>query len=116
MTIHVFTIRQLETGRLVGQAVVCAPARYASVLWHGAERPDRRFAALAEWQAIDRELALQLPPEPLESTNPIVVLLARERGAGLAIQYLYQDRVPEDGRGAVDVAQLDLRLRQTQER
>jgi hypothetical protein len=56
MTAHHFLLTHLETGALVGQALVCAEARYASVRWKGAERLDRRFVPAPAWKAIEVEV------------------------------------------------------------
>ena len=113
MTAFTFTIRTIETGQLVGQAVLCAEARYCSVLWHGASRPDRRFATPATWKAVLAQTAEQLQPGPLERDSAIVQLLAgRDRAAAYAVQYLWQE--PADKEPADVVLELDQRLQMVQ--
>ena len=110
MTAHVFTLRLLETGRLAGQAVICARAQYASVWWAGAALPDRRLAGIQQWLAVDRQLAEQLPPGPLDRLSLIGLLLAGDRTTDITIQYLYQDPLGDVGPTAI-AAVLDQRLR-----
>jgi hypothetical protein len=45
-----FALSQLDTGRGLGHALICADARYASIAWLGAERLDRRFVELGDWR------------------------------------------------------------------
>ena len=112
MTALTLTIRTIETGQLVGQAVLCAEARYCSVLWRGALRPDRRFATPATWKAILSQVAEQLDPGPLDSA--IVQLLAgRDRASAYSVQYLWQE--PVDQAPADVVLELDQRLQMVQQ-
>jgi hypothetical protein len=109
VTACTFTIRTLETGQLIGQAVLCAEARYCSVLWRGATRPDRRFAGIDVWKAILAQLADKLEPGPLPASSPISQLISgRDRAGGHVVQYLWQEPVDAE---PMDVPQqLDLRL------
>lgn len=114
MTAFAFAIRRLETGQLVGQAVLCAEARYCSVLWRGARRPDRRFAAVDAWKAILAQLGEQLAPGPLDRDSAIQQLLCgRDRAAGLVVQYLWQE--PIDKAPADVPLELDQRLAMVQQ-
>lgn len=56
MTAHHFLITRLDTGLLVGHALLCLAARYAGVRWKGTDQLHRRFAGPAMWRAIDRDL------------------------------------------------------------
>ena len=66
MTAVTFTIRTRERGQLVGQAVLCVQARYASVMRSISPYPDRKFATIEQWKAIERELDDTLPSTPAE--------------------------------------------------
>jgi hypothetical protein len=82
-----FVLSDLETGRALGQAVVAPMARYASVLWRGATRLDRRFAPLSLWKETDAALQLGLTTGPLE--RPWTALLVPpERRQSLTVQYV----------------------------
>ena len=86
----------------------------ARVLWHGATRPDRRFATPETWKAILAEGAEHLQPGPLERDSPIVQLLAgRDRASAYAVQYLWQE--PLEAEPADVVFKLDLRLQMVQQ-
>jgi hypothetical protein len=64
-------------------------ARYASIVWRGAERLDRRYATPKQWKAIALDLQLGLPSLPLDATSSMVtVLLDANRGRGLVVQYM----------------------------
>jgi hypothetical protein len=95
VTAFVFTIRTLETGRLVGQAVICPAVRYASVQWRGALRPDRRLAPLEQWLAIDDQVADKFEGGPLTHASAIPRLLLGDRGPGYVVQYFVQEPLPE---------------------
>jgi hypothetical protein len=47
------TLTDLETGRALARALVCAEARYASILWPNASRPDRRHMSPVNWRHIE---------------------------------------------------------------
>jgi hypothetical protein len=114
MTVCTFTIRTIETGQLVGQAVLCAEARYCSVLWQGATRPDRRFATPETWKAVLSELGAQLQPGPLERDSAIALLLAGAgRVSAFSIQYLWQEPIEKEP--ADVVLELDQRLQMVQQ-
>lgn len=114
MTAYTFTIRTLETGQLVGQAVLCAEARYCSVLWRGATRPDRRFAAIETWKAVLAQLADRLEPGPLPASSPIAQLLSGpQRAGGHVVQYLWAE--PVDAAPADVPLELDQRLQMVQQ-
>lgn len=111
MTLFTFLIRERASGRTLGHAVLCPPARYVSVVWGDDQPLDRRFVPSAVWQEIDRQVAEQLPAGPLDRASAVAVALAGEHGAAVAVQYLSQEQL-EDGLtpGAVAAA-LDARLR-----
>lgn len=114
MTACTFTIRTLETGQLIGQAVLCAEARYCSVLWRGTTRPDRRFAAVDVWKAILAQLSENLEPGPLPASSPIAELISgRDRAGGHVVQYLWQEPLEAEP-GDVPL-ELDKRLQMVQE-
>lgn len=111
MTAFTFTIRTLETGQLVAHGVICPQARYASVLWRGAARPDRRLAQLERWLAIDRQVADKLEAGPLAHASAIAQLLLGDRGPGYVVQYLVQEPLPETDPASAELLRLlDARL------
>lgn len=71
-----FALSDLE-GRLLGFALVCADARYASVVALGGNRFDRRHALPADWQAIEADLG-RMPTSPLDRSSTVVRLLLDE--------------------------------------
>jgi hypothetical protein len=93
MTAYVFTIRTADTDRLVGQAVLCPPARYASVLWRGAAQPHRRLAAVERWLTIERQVSgkLQAGSFPADSAIALLFLCGT---SDYALQYLCQEQLP----------------------
>jgi hypothetical protein len=58
-----------RSGRLLGMALVCVEARYASVFWGGADRLDRLYVSPADWKAIEQHLSLGLSPSPIPHTT-----------------------------------------------
>lgn len=116
VTAVTFTIRTRERRQLIGQAVICLEARYASVQWTTSPYPDRKFATIAQWKAIQSELDLKLPAAPLEDERAIVqVLVGGDRASGVSVQYLSQEALPEGTRPDEVVVHLDQRLRQVQD-
>lgn len=86
----VFTIRTLETGSLLGQAIICPTVRYASVLWrggaaHDGERLAREVKGLNCWSpsaflAVTRVRALRQRPTA-SGDMPTLVEALRQREA-----------------------------------
>lgn len=115
MTAYTFTIRMREINQVIGQAVICAQVRYASVWWRGHSRAVRQFLALDDWKAVERELDDTLPAAALEDDSAIARALIHEslRGRYL-IHYLVQEPVADDLIGSGVATVLDQRLRQMQ--
>jgi len=105
MTAVLLSIAQLETGRTVGMALICPEARYASVMWHGAPRIDRRMASPAIWRAVIAELTPGLDAGPLARESAIVRLIADD-ASPFAIQCVWS-RPLEEVAPASTAAQLD---------
>ena len=81
-------ITSLSTGRLLGLAVVCARARYATIHWAGAAGLDHVFVPLGQWLAIEREFARGLPAGPLPASSPIVEAILAHGASDVVVQYL----------------------------
>jgi hypothetical protein len=111
---YTFTIRTRERHQLIGQAVICLEARYVSVQWTTSPYPDRRFATMEQWKAIQGELDMKLPAAPLEDQSAIVQVMVGERASGVSVQYSSQEPIPEDTRPDQVIVHLDQRLRQLQ--
>jgi len=107
-----FTIRTRERRQLVGQVVICLDARYASVLWTTSPYPDRKFATIDQWKAIQSELDMKLAAGPLDDQSMIVQVLVGERASGVSVEYLNQEPLPAGTRPDQVIVQLDQRLRQ----
>lgn len=110
----IFTLRD-GAGRFVGQAVVCAAARYASIAWRGAQRFERRFGVPAIWRAIETELSRPIPARQLKPDDPIVQLLVGDRDRPVMVQYLAQLPLAAAMAPADLVTVLDQRLRLAQQ-
>jgi hypothetical protein len=106
--IALFTFAPTDSATIIGAALVCPSARYASICWRGAERLDRCFATPADWQAIEREIT-SLPSGPLPRDWAIVRVLARDRG--FEVRYLQIEDL-EAPAPAELVRVLDNRLRE----
>lgn len=90
-----FTLTDFETGDLLGLALVCPEARYASVLAVGADRFDRRHALPTQWKEIEVDLG-RLPRSPLDRSSTVVrLLLDVERRSNVIVQPL--TGLPADG-------------------
>jgi hypothetical protein len=114
VTAVTFTIKTRERGHLVGQAVLCVEARYASVMRTTSPYPDRKFATIEQWKALERELDDKLPTTPLDDTSAIVRVLLGEKAYQVSLQYLSQEPIPEGTRPDQVVVELDQRLRMLQ--
>jgi hypothetical protein len=90
-----FTLTDFESGRLLGLALVCPEARYASVLATGADGFDRRHALPTQWKELEADLA-RLPTSPLDRSSTIVrLLLDVDRRSNVTVQPL--TGLPADG-------------------
>jgi hypothetical protein len=65
----------------VGQAIICPDARYASLMFLGASRIERRFAAPAQWRELKAVLTRRISRAPLPPDHvvPSVLLGANDR-------------------------------------
>jgi hypothetical protein len=100
VTAWTFALSSLETGRLVGLAVLCFEARYASVALVGAEHLERRHASPRAWKDIGQELAFGIPPGPLPRSSAIGRLLT---GGAASIVLQYLNTRPVDAVAPADV-------------
>jgi hypothetical protein len=83
-----FTLKDFETGQLLGLALVCPTARYTSVLAAGGTRFDRRHALPSQWKELEADLA-RLQTSPLDRSSTIVqVLLDADRRSNVIVQPL----------------------------
>jgi hypothetical protein len=83
-----FTLTDFESGQLLGLALVCPEARYASVLATGGTRFDRRHALPSQWKELEADLA-RLPASPLDRSSTIVrLLLDVDRQSNVTVQPL----------------------------
>jgi len=109
---YTFTIRSRERGQVLGQAIVCAGARYASVMRTTSPYPGRRFTNAMHWSDVERQLGGSLAA-PLTGSSAIARLLAGEQAPGLSLHYLSHERLPEGMPEAQVVEHLDEQLRLT---
>jgi hypothetical protein len=99
----VFRLFDLRTGRVVGEAVVCAPVRYAAVRVPGGDRLSRCHASVATWQRIRAVPSLGLPSGPLEDSSAIVELLVPQSlRSSVTLQYVVG--LPVDAEPALTIA------------
>jgi hypothetical protein len=104
MTATAFILTALEDGRHLGSAVVCAEARFASVLWRGMDRPDRRFVPARQWLAVEYALRDTLEPGLLPADHPVVVaLLPEDKRCGFVVQYFHRTPVADGPNVAVNL-------------
>lgn len=88
-----FVLSDSQTGRVLGHALICSKARYASIAWLGSNDIDRRFANVADWQLFEFELLQQFPPTPFKSADMVArILLPEDRRRTVSIQYV--ERLP----------------------
>jgi hypothetical protein len=85
-----FNLSDLATGGRLGFGLVCVDQRYASVLWRGEARLDRRFADPQQWNDIAHQIAVGLEPRPLMHASALVQLLVGERTA-VVVQWLSRE-------------------------
>ena len=90
-----FTLTDFETGQLLGLALVCPEAQYASVLPVGGQRFDRRDALPSHWKELAVDLA-RLSASRLDRSSTIVrLLLDVDRRSNVVVQAL--TGIPTDG-------------------
>lgn len=94
-------VTRLDTGVLVGHALLCPDARYATVRWKGADRLDRRFGAPAAWRSVDADLSIGWEKGLVASGSATSGLLVRDEQRGVvALQKFTKIPIDEDGSGA----------------
>lgn len=74
--IYRLVILRLHRDHQPGTAVVCLEARYASVLWPGADRIDRRFGTPGTWRDVIAQLAHVAVGAKIERSSAVAQLLA----------------------------------------
>jgi hypothetical protein len=120
-TLHVFVLRDLETGRQLGLGGIAPTARYVSLKFRDVDRIQRRYATASEWPEFEARRAEHFPPTPLESGHVVVqMLLPTDNRAGIKVQYLTEYRVTvaesQELFTRLDAALVQLRLVPKQER
>jgi hypothetical protein len=101
VTAHHFVLTRLDTGALVGHALLCPEARYASVRWKGAERLDRRFASPPLWRSIDADLRIGWLRGYVDTGAMTYRLLVTEAQRGVvALQQMVEVPIDEHVNGA----------------
>jgi hypothetical protein len=104
-----FTLKDFETGQLLGLALVCPEARYASVLDVGANRFDRRHALPTQWRELEMDLG-RLPASPVDRSSTVVqLLLDVDRRSNVIVEPL--TGMPSDGDPQRSAEVLDALLR-----
>ena len=84
-----FVLQDLETGRIVGHALVCTEARYASVLDHREWRIERTPASPFQWLCVEEQLGRRIPGGPLHRGSANVGLLVDEpHRASITVEHL----------------------------
>ena len=103
-----FTFTSLETGSLLGAAVLAPAARYASVHLAGAPMITRKFLSPSLWQQAEQEISVGLNPGPLPAKGAIAQALASSEF--VVIHYLHAQDVAVE-RPELTVQALDALLR-----
>lgn len=113
MTAHHFLITRLDTGALVGHALICVEARYVSVRWKDAERLDRRFAGPPTWRSVEADLGLGWSRGYVDSGSMTYRLLVPQMQWGmLALQLMAQVPFDSGAHGAAAASACDTYLGQ----
>ena len=105
-----FVLSDLETGRLLGHALVCQEARYVSIAHAVAGPLERLHASPQQWRAMASDLTLGLPPTPLPADGAFARLLVPDgRRRSTVLQQLDGTRrqsrdAGRDGAGTRQVA------------
>lgn len=87
---RVFELISLETGTVLGRAVLCPSARYAAVALPRTAGLIRRFIASQQWVAVEAELSVALPGRPMEATSTIARVLT-DGNAFVVVRYLWDE-------------------------
>jgi hypothetical protein len=104
-----FTLTDFETGALLGLALICPEARYASVLGVGGEQFDRRHALPTQWQELEVDLR-RLPASQLDRSSTVVrLLLDVDRRSNVVVRPL--TGLPADGEPERSAQLLDALLK-----
>jgi hypothetical protein len=109
MNVRLFAIASTPF-RPGGLAMICAEARYASVLYPPGMLFDRRFGTVGTWQAFEREQEAGFPPDALPATSAVVnLLLDADRRTGVPVTYLHARELDVPATGAAQVLDRELR-------
>jgi hypothetical protein len=103
-----FALTLLETGALLGQALIAPEARFAGVYWARSTRVEHLFAMPIVWRAIERELAGGFDSGPVSVSSAVSSLLVGSQGTVIAVQFLHARPIevsrPEQAAPALDGA------------
>jgi hypothetical protein len=77
----------VETRQLLGVALVCPEARYASVRWMD-DRIERRHLTGSTWSGVEADLEEGFDLGPVSKARPVARVLSGSRGAVLDVEYL----------------------------
>jgi hypothetical protein len=101
LTAHTFTLTSLETGTLIGLALVAPEARYCSLFARRVPRLQRRYPSPRLWRAIEQELQPGLDASLWPADSALVRALDVTRS--VAVRYLSGMDVAVPAVGAADV-------------
>jgi hypothetical protein len=89
VTAWTFTLTFVETKHLLGVALLCPDARYASVLWMD-ERLEPRHLTSTIWTSVEADLDEGFDPGPVSKSRPVARVLSGSRGAVLDVEFVRQ--------------------------
>jgi hypothetical protein len=91
MTVHglIFTLSHPATGKGLGHGLICAEARYASIVWVDSPQIVRTFVESADWQLFAFAFREGLPSTALASTHVVTrMLLPKSLRDSISVQLL----------------------------
>jgi hypothetical protein len=109
VTAWVFSLTFVETRHLLGVALICPDARYASVLWMD-ERIEPRHLTSSIWISVEADLDEGFDPGPVSKSRPVARVLSGSRGAVLDVEFIRQ-RTVQVGTSASVAEALDKMLK-----
>jgi hypothetical protein len=103
-----FGLTQLETGGLLGHALICPDIHFAGVFWAGTNRVQHLVATPPVWSGIRREIAFGFDFGPLHPDSVIARFVVSSQSPATTVQLLHSEPVevqrPEDAAATLDAA------------
>jgi hypothetical protein len=95
VTTYHFTITRLDTGQLIGHALLCPAHYYVGVQWAGRPSVETSITTPARWQSIDADLLLGWEKGLVSATSATALTVAGTRRSDVLLRLVGQPHISE---------------------